>query len=186
MLLGWIEITVLILVILLLVFRVGYRQWTKQMQMTEIAFQKVKSSFPEAQWTGSISYQGGLPEYPKPSLMNLALDTQHLILFKDDEFFQIEFKKIRKIEKFVTLRKDPGYGKSRTFMGPFANLFYKDEELHFIAIQYLDCNAEQNAILLVTSSAQLQKEMSDQLLDTYNQHFDHKKNGYLSVVKEQV
>ena len=49
MLLGWIEITVLILVILLLVFRVGYRQWTKQMQMTEIAFQKVKSSFPEAQ-----------------------------------------------------------------------------------------------------------------------------------------
>ena len=85
MLLGWIEITVLILVILLLVFRVGYRQWTKQMQMTEIAFQKVKSSFPEAQWTGSISYQGGLPEYPKPSLMNLALDTQQLILFKEDE-----------------------------------------------------------------------------------------------------
>lgn len=103
----------------------------------------------EIEHIGYFSYHGGYPQIPKPQKMNIALSDDYLLMVtKEGIKGKVDYARFRKCYKFTTKKHPDLRGRSVVLWGPFLGIFLKPKIKHFMVINYLDINEEENNILL--------------------------------------
>ncbi|NPV27550.1 MAG: hypothetical protein HPY81_08960 [Firmicutes bacterium] len=113
---------------------------------------------------GSVTYHGGFPPMPKPSHLSVGLSDEYLVLYdRKGNYGRVYFDRFKNIEKFTTRTEADLKGKSVVFWGPLAPLVFRAKIRHFVVINYIDINDEENNILLETKELPEQKELYNRL-----------------------
>lgn len=149
---------------------VGYRRMKIANRIMTVASDRAKANYPDLGILGPVAYQGGLPQFPKPSVLLLALNKEKLVLFNEHDFLtDISVSDWLKVERFVLRQKTDNRGRSSVMLGPFGSLFFKDKFRLFITIRYIDIDREENNILFELQDRTIQQEIYDQFLERYSQ-----------------
>lgn len=120
----------------------------KQLQMKCID-DKVLAEVNNGELIGRVVYHGGMPQLPKPSSLALGVLQEALLLWNcRGEKAVIDFERWLKCEK-ITMETRPNVrGMPVTLLGPLIFLFGRPKIRYFLVVNYLDCNDEENNILL--------------------------------------
>lgn len=134
-----------IAVIIICLYRNGKR---KQLQMKHIN-DKVLAEVNNGEVIGRIIYHGGMPQMPKPAPLVIGVLPLSLLLWNDrGEKTSVDFDHWLKCEKLTMETRPDTRGLLVTLLGPLIFLFARHKARYFIVIKYLDCNEEENNILL--------------------------------------
>jgi len=162
-------------VILALSSGVGYRQMKKANMMIATATDKIKVKYPDVEIIGSVAYQGGLPQFPEPSVLLLALNKELLVVYNERDFAAtVSIDDWLEVEKFTLQPKTDNKGRSSFMLGPFGSLFFKNKCRLFIAIRYTDIDREENNILFELSDKTVQQTICDKLMKQFTQFQSNK------------
>jgi uncharacterized protein YqkB len=138
----------------------GYKQQKKAAATTAKVNQDILRQNPGAELLGPISYHGGFPPMAKPSVLQLGLTEDSLIIYDYKGWSgKVPCRDWRGIERFTVLAKADTTGKSTVILGPLVPYFYKDKLRYFIAIKYIDINNQENHLLIEPSSETIQKDI---------------------------
>ncbi len=125
----------------------------------------------EIEHIGYVSYQGGYPPIPKPQKLNIALSDDYLLMVtKEGIKGKVDYSRWIKCDKFTTKKNPDLRGKSVVLWGPFLGIFLKPKIRHFMVINYLDVNREENNILIEC------KDLSE--LDLINEKLENRLSSY--------
>jgi len=143
---------------------VGFKQRRKtEANLANVTREALRQN-PHAEILGRITYHGGFPQMPKPSVLQIGLTGDSLLLYDFKGWSgKVYFRDWRDVERFTTLVKADIRGKS-TMLGPLLPFFFKDTMRHFIAIKYKDTNWEENCLLLEADDETSQQRIYDKLL----------------------
>lgn len=156
---------VLVLVsVLFVVAWIGHKQKKKaEADLIKIT-REVLSQNPDTEMLGPISYHGGFPQMPKPSILQLAITDDSLLLYDYKGCSgKVYFREKREVDRFTVLMKADTVGK-HTMLGPLVPFFFKDKLRHFIAIKYIDGDREENHLLLEAGNKAAQQKIYEKLL----------------------
>ncbi len=138
----------------------GYKQQKKAAATTAEVDQDILGQNPGAELLGPISYHGGFPQMAKPSVLQLGLTGDGLILYDYKGWSgKVLCRDWRGIERFTILAKADTTGKSTVMLGPLVPYFYKDKLRYFIAIKYIDINNQENHLLIEPGSETMQQDI---------------------------
>lgn len=145
---------------LAVVGRLGYMQQKKAAAIMAKVNQDILCQNPGAELLGPISYHGGFPQMAKPSVLQLSLTEEGLILYDYKGWLgKVHYQDWRGIERFTILAKADTTGKSTVILGPLVPYFYKDKLRYFIAIKYIDINNQENHLLIEPGSDTMQEDI---------------------------
>ncbi len=138
-----------------LLFLIILYRGNKQVKHRDSIFENVaKIDDCEIEHIGYLSYHGGYPQIPKPQKMNIALSNDYMLMVtKEGIQGKVDYAKFRKCDKFTTRKRPDLKGRSIVLWGPFMGIFLKPKIRHFIVVNYLDINGEQNNVLLECKEA---------------------------------
>ncbi len=143
---------------------IGHQQKKKaEAKVAKITGEVLRQN-PHAEILGEISYHGGFPPRPKPSILQLGLTADSLLLYDYKGWSgKVYFQDWCGLEQFTILVKADTTGKSTVMLGPLVPYLFKDTLRHFIAVKYKDLDREENHLLLETKSKTLQQQIYDRL-----------------------
>lgn len=157
--------TLALLAIFVTIWLVGNKQKKRAEAQAARITSEVRSQNPHAEILGKISYHGGFPQMPKPSMLQLGLTGDGLLLYDHKGWSgRIYFRDWRGVEQFTILAKAGTIGKSTAILGPLVPYFFKDSLRYFIALKYNDRDYDENHLLFETDNKALQQMIYDALL----------------------
>ncbi|MDD4236962.1 MAG: hypothetical protein PHT62_00195 [Desulfotomaculaceae bacterium] len=155
---------ILIGVAVLVVLTISYLRGRSKLREVEQADQHFTEKFQIDELLGSVSYQGGFPQIPRPTPLKVGLADGSLVLYSlKGEAGAIPYQRIKKIDHFTTCTKANLKNKSVVFWGPFAPMIFKDKYRHFTRINYIDIDNDENNLLLELKDSGTCREFSGQI-----------------------
>lgn len=138
----------------------------------------------EIEHIGYLSYQGGFSQIPKPQKMNIALSDDYLVMVtKEGIKGKVDYARFRKCDKFTTKKHPDLRGRSIVLWGPLVGAFLKPKIRHFMVINYLDINKEENNILLECKDANELEMINEKVEKTWKSYkWRHAKESNLKTV----
>ncbi len=151
-------------VVLLAISRIGYKRIRQAEKMIVAATDLIKIQNQDAEIVSQVIYHGGLPEFPKPAVLYLALDKEKVI-FCDQQSIKsrVCFENCIALDEFTICQKASKWSKSVMTMGPFISLLFKDKVRYFVVIKYIDSDQEENHILLESADKRTQEKVWDEI-----------------------
>ena len=147
----------------------GYKQQKKAAAATEKIDREILNRNPGTDLMGQISYHGGFPQMAKPSVLQLGLTKDGLIIYDYKGWSgKVYCRDWHGVERFTVLAKANTAGKSTVVLGPLVPLFFQDKLRHFIAIQYTDINGQENHLLFELDNETMQKKIFEKLCSEKN------------------
>lgn len=157
-------IVALSVIALIAVGLLGYKQQKKAAAATEKIDREILNRNPGVDLMGQISYHGGFPQMAKPSVLQLGLTKDGLIIYDYKGWSgKVYYRDWHGVERFTVLAKANTAGKSTVVLGPLVPLFFQDKLRYFIVIQYTDINEQENHLLFELSSETMQKKIFEKL-----------------------
>jgi hypothetical protein len=158
----------IIVAVLSLLFFMGHRA----LKLREETLKKIGTqSGEEIECLAYVAYHGGFQDIPKPQKLTAALADGNLVLLTNKgQVGMLPFGSLRKIDKFTTLAKHDPKRKSMVLWGPLNNLIFRDQERHFIVVEYQDKDNEDNRLLIECDNAERMKEMYEKLSVKWNEY----------------
>jgi len=97
---------------------------------------------------GKAVYHGGFPPMPRPAHVSVGISEEYIVFYDENGVNgRINFNQFIKIDKFTT-RKEPDLkGRSLILYGPLVPIIFTAKIKHFITINYVDVNNEENNIV---------------------------------------
>lgn len=120
----------------------------------------------------NLAYHGGLPSMPKIQRLNAGLSRKDLVLYDyHGNWSKIQWSVVKNIEKIRTgsgsKSKPYDYSLWGSLLPMFGPMFRKREGRYFIAINYIDCDQDDNHLLLECTDLSQQTEVVNVLNDTW-------------------
>jgi hypothetical protein len=176
----WPTIIIAIVVVCGFAYYRGYRNLQAITRLND----RIAKEYHIVEQLGSVSYHGGLPQLPKPVALKVGLASDSLVIYTTKGASDcVGFERIRKVDRFTTRRKADLRHQSVVLWGPLAPMVFKDKIRHFMVINYLDVNNDENNILFESRSAAmcqgLYKKISDCRL-AYSQQNQARKSNAIS------
>lgn len=133
-----------------LVFFIIIYRGNKQMKLRDTILENMaRIENAEVEHIGYVSYHGGYPQIPKPQKLNIALSDEYFLMVTNEGIRgKINYVRVKKCYKFITKKTPDLRGKSVVLWGPFLGIFMKPKIRHFVVVNYLDVNREENNILI--------------------------------------
>ena len=103
---------------------------------------------------GEVTYQGGFPSMPKPARVTVGVSDDYVVMYDiEGTWGKVDFAKVKNIEKFTTRKRPDTKGRSFVLWGPFVPFLLRAKTNHFIVINYIDVNHEENNVLFQSNKA---------------------------------
>lgn len=140
---------------------------------------------------GEVTYQGGFPPMPKPTQVTVGVSEDYMVLYDfKGTCGKVDFGQVKKIEKITTRKRPDTRGRSFVLWGPLVPLLLKVKIQHFIVINYIDVNQEENNVLFQSKDAAQINKVYEELNSRWHKYkkkepkVKYRKNG--QIVGETV
>ncbi len=157
-------VIVAVVTVLLAVGWLGYKKKQKTDAIAERVTREMINQNPGVELLGQVAYHGGFPQMAKPSLLQLGVAADGLLLFDYSGWSaRLAVADWCGLDQFSISVKADTAGRSTATLGPLVPFFFKDTVRHFIVVQYIDVNSEQNHLLLERDSESARQLVFDRL-----------------------
>lgn len=143
--------------------KIGHRQKKKAAEKAEDVVREIFLQN-KVEFLGDIAYHGGLPQFPKPSMLVIGVSPDGLFMCDYKGWSdKVYFRTWLSVEKFIVQEKADTFGKSTVLLGPLVPILFKDKLRYFVTVKYIDQDQEQNHLVLETGTEELQQSICKKL-----------------------
>ncbi|MBP2656182.1 MAG: hypothetical protein H6Q73_3751 [Firmicutes bacterium] len=156
------------LIFLMIAGLIGYKKKKKADNVISQITNELLFQNPHTELLGPMTYHGGFPPMPKPSVLQMGVNHDNLILYNYQGWSdKVNVRDWCSVEKFTVQKKADYVVGSVTLLGPLVPLFFRDTFKYFITIKYIDIDREENHLVLETGNSKLQEQVYTKLFRHY-------------------